>query len=171
MENGEWKMNDTVYGVSPGLVLHEMYTVGCADLGAPSLTIVTCVTVWANIVRPQHDRSLCRERPRTRLTITREHTVLPYGYAFADEFTNGAPRSYPRAPSLAATPQFTLAHPTVYISYGDIAMRRRLNHSVHSPFSIFHPPLFRKKEQRPALSKRNAVISLHFYQICEVNTL
>ena len=94
----------------------------------------------ANIVRPQHDRSLCRERPRTRLTITREHTVLPYGYAFADEFTNGAPRSYPRAPSLAAAPQFTLAHPTVYISYGDIAMRRRLNHSVHSPFSIFHPP-------------------------------
>ena len=171
MENGEWKMNDTVYGVSLGLVLHEMYTVGCADLGAPSLTIVTCVTVGANIVRPQHDRSLCRERPRTRLTITREHTVLPYGYAFADEFTNGAPRSYPRTPSLAATPQFTLAHPTVYISYGDIAMRRRLNHSVHSPFSIFHPPLFRKKEQRPALSKRNAVISLHFYQICEVNTL
>ena len=68
-------MNDTVYGVSPGLVLHEMYTVGCVDLGAPSLTIVTCVTVGANIVRPQHDRSLCRERPRTRLTITREHTV------------------------------------------------------------------------------------------------
>ena len=169
-------MNDTVYGVSPGLVLHEMYTVGCADLGAPSLTIVTCVTVGANIVRPQHDRSLCRERPRTRLTITREHTVLPYGYAFADEFTNGAPRSYPRAPSLAATPQFTLAHPTVYISYGDIAMRRRLNHSVHSPFSIFHPPFSilyysEKKEQRPALFKRNAVISLHFYQICEVNTL
>ena len=43
-------MNDTVYGVSPGLVLHEMYTVGCGkvncgnaaregalgyDLGAP----------------------------------------------------------------------------------------------------------------------------------------
>ena len=70
MENGEWKMNDTVYGVSPGLVLHEMYTVGCADLGAPSLTIVTCVTVGANIVRPQHDRSLCKERPHIRLTIT-----------------------------------------------------------------------------------------------------
>ena len=65
---------------------------------------------------------------------------------------------------IAAYPQFTLAHPAVYISYGDIAMRRRLNHSVHSL-------LFRKKEQRPALSKRNAVISLHFYQICEVNTL
>ena len=28
MENGEWKMNDTVYGVSPGLVLHEMYPEG-----------------------------------------------------------------------------------------------------------------------------------------------
>ena len=25
-------MNDTVYGVSPGLVLHEMYTVGCAEV-------------------------------------------------------------------------------------------------------------------------------------------
>ena len=37
---------------------------------------------------------------------------------------------------IAATLQFTLAHPTVYISYGDIAMRRRLNHSVHSPSSI-----------------------------------
>lgn len=56
--------------------------------------------------------------------------------------------------------------PGVYISYGDIAMRRRLNHSIHSPSSIIP-----KKEQRPALSKRNAVISLHFYQICEVNTL
>ena len=84
MENGEWKMNDTVYGVSPGLVLHEMYTVGCADLGAPSLTIVTCVTVGANIVRPQHDRSLCKERPSIRLTIVRAHTVRPYGYACAD---------------------------------------------------------------------------------------
>ena len=86
-------MNDTVYGVSPGLVLHEMYTVGCADLGAPSLTIVTCVTVGANIVRPQHDRSLCRERPRTRLTIMREHTVLPYGIDVADEFTDGGVRA------------------------------------------------------------------------------
>ena len=56
MENGEWKMNDTVYGVSLCLVLHEMYTVGCADLGAPSLTIVTCVTVGANIVRPETAR-------------------------------------------------------------------------------------------------------------------
>ena len=38
--------------------------------------------------------------------------VRPYGSASADEFTNGVPRSYPRAPSLAALPQFTLAHPT-----------------------------------------------------------
>ena len=149
-------MNDTVYGVSPGLVLHEMYTVGCADLGAPSLTIVTCVTVGANIVRPQHDRSLCRERPRTRLTITREHTVLPYGYAFADEFTNGAPRSYPRAPSLAAMPQFTLPHPTVMFVQLFVGMnmiyrcKRKRAHNVrpaenhpftvilHFPFSILH---------------------------------
>ena len=38
--------------------------------------------------------------------------VRPYGEVGADEFTNGVPRSYPRAPSLAALPQFTLAHPT-----------------------------------------------------------
>ena len=31
--------------------------------------------------------------------------VRPYGSASADEFTNGVPRSYPRAPSLAALPQ------------------------------------------------------------------
>ena len=37
---------------------------------------------------------------------------------------------------------------------------------VHFQFSILP-----KKEQRPALSKRNAVILLYFYQICEVNTL
>ena len=37
--------------------------------------------------------------------------VRPYGSAGADEFTNGVPRSYLRAPSLAALPQFTLAHP------------------------------------------------------------
>ena len=100
MENGEWKMNDTVYGVSPGLVLHEMYTVGCADLGAPSLTIVTCVTVGANIVRPQHDRSLCKERPHIRLTITWEHNVPLRDNVYRPD-SNGAPRSYPRAPSLA----------------------------------------------------------------------
>ena len=39
--------------------------------------------------------------------------VRPYGSAGADEFTNGVPRSYLRAPSLAALPQFTLPHPTI----------------------------------------------------------
>ena len=38
--------------------------------------------------------------------------VRPYGEVGVDEFTNGVPRSYPRAPSLAALPQFTLAPPT-----------------------------------------------------------
>ena len=41
-------MNDTVYGVSPGLVLHEMYTVGCADLGAPHPTITTMLYDMGN---------------------------------------------------------------------------------------------------------------------------
>ena len=103
-------MNDTVYGVSPGLVLHEMYTVGCADLGAPSLTIVTCVTVGATSVLPQRDRSLRKERPRIRLTIAWEANGLPYGIDVAYEFTYGAPRSYPRAPSLAALPQQSEIH-------------------------------------------------------------
>lgn len=40
------------------------------------------------------------------------NNVRPYGSAGADEFTNGVPRSYPRAPSLADLPQFTLAHST-----------------------------------------------------------
>ena len=97
-------MNDTVYGVSPGLVLHEMYTVGCADLGAPHLTIGTRIIVGATIGRPQRDRSLRKERPRIRLTIAWEANGLPYGIGVADEFTNSAPRSYPRAPSLAALP-------------------------------------------------------------------
>ena len=33
------------------------------------------------------------------------NNVRPYGSAGADEFTNGVPRSYPRAPSLAALPR------------------------------------------------------------------
>ena len=37
--------------------------------------------------------------------------VRPYGEVGVDEFTNGVPRSYHRAPSLAALLQFTLAHP------------------------------------------------------------
>ena len=108
--------------------------------------VCTCYPVGANIVRPQHDRSLCRERPRTRLTITREHTVLPYGYAFADEFTYGAPRSYPRAPSLAAMPQFTLPHPAVaslpFYHFFNIfmPMQRKRAHNVRPaenyPFTV-----------------------------------
>ena len=46
-----------------------MNIVGCDDLGALFLTIVTCVTVGATSVRPQRDRSLRKERPRIRLTI------------------------------------------------------------------------------------------------------
>ena len=45
------------------------------------LTIDTRTTVGANSVRPY-----------TRLTITREHTVLPYGITSADEFTFGGVR-------------------------------------------------------------------------------
>ena len=33
------------------------------------------------------------------------NNVRPYGSAGADEFTNGVPRSYPKAPSLVALPQ------------------------------------------------------------------
>ena len=40
--------------------------------------------VGANIVRPQRDRSLCKERPHIRLTITWEHNVLPYGITCTD---------------------------------------------------------------------------------------
>ena len=90
-----------------------MNIVGCDDLGALFLTIVTCVTVGATSVRPQRDRSLRKERPRIRLTIAWEANGLPYGIDVAYEFTYGAPRSYPRAPSLAALPQFTLSHPTI----------------------------------------------------------
>ena len=144
-----------------------MNIVGCDDLGALFLTIVTCVTVGATSVRPQRDRSLRKERPQrdrslrkerphTHLTTTREHTVLPYGINVADEFTNGAPRSYPRAPSLAAMPQFTLPHPTVMFVQLFVGMnmiyrcKRKRAHNVrpaenhpftvilHFPFSILH---------------------------------
>ena len=74
-----------------------MNIVGCDDLGALFLTIVTCVTVGATSVRPQRDRSLRKERPRIRLTIAWEANGLPYGIDVAYEFTYGAPRSYPRA--------------------------------------------------------------------------
>ena len=155
-------MNDTVYGVSPGLVLHEMYTVGCGkvncgkaarggalgyDLGAPFLTIVTCVIVGATIGRPQSDRSLCRERPRIRLTIAWEHTVLPYGINVADEFTDGGVRAEGELPEGQEKPLWSAPPYGIDKTYSN------------------------KQEQRPTESRWNAVISLHFYQICEVNTL
>ena len=54
-----------------------MNIVGCDDLGALFLTIVTCVTVGATSVRPQRDRSLRKERPRIRLTIAWEAFSVP----------------------------------------------------------------------------------------------
>ena len=51
--------------------------------------------VGANIVRPQHDRSLCKERPHIRLTITWEHNVPLRDNVYRPD-SNGAPRSYPR---------------------------------------------------------------------------
>ena len=70
-----------------------MNIVGCDDLGALFLTIVTCVTVGATSVRPQRDRSLRKERPRIRLTIAWEANGLPYGINAADESTFGGVRA------------------------------------------------------------------------------
>ena len=68
--------------------------------------------VGANIVRPQHDRSLCKERPHIRLTITWEHNVLPYGITCTDRI---ATVRRGRTPGHLLLPfgQFTLSHPTV----------------------------------------------------------
>ena len=92
----------TYYQSIKSVVTYTHFIVGCADLGAPHLTIGTRIIVGATIGRPQLDRSLRKERPRIRLTIAWEANGLPYGIGVADEFTNSAPRSYPRAPSLAA---------------------------------------------------------------------
>ena len=60
------------------------FTVGCDDLGAPYQTVGTiCIRI------------------RAHLTISWAANDRPYGMTVADEFTCGAPRSYPRAPSLA----------------------------------------------------------------------
>ena len=48
--------------------------------------------VGANIVRPQHDRSLCKERPHIRLTITWEHNVPPLRDDVYRSDSNGKPR-------------------------------------------------------------------------------
>ena len=122
-----------------------MNIVGCDDLGALFLTIVTCVTVGATSVRPQRDRSLRKERPRIRLTIAWEANGLPYGIDVAYEFTYGAPRSYPRAPSLAALPQFTLSHPTEnrFIIFLEMKKWRMADRYINSPFSIFNSQLLK----------------------------
>ena len=78
--------------------------------------------VWAHSVRPgsaksygswgEHSDSLRAAYGGCSLDAHCGGCVRPYGSAGADEFTSGVPRSYLRAPSLAALPQFTLAHPT-----------------------------------------------------------
>ena len=71
------------------------------------------------------------------------HTVRPYDIACADGL-HGAPRSYPRAPSLAALPQFTLSHPTENRSIIFLEMKkwRMADRYINSPFSIFNSQLF-----------------------------
>ena len=88
-------------------------------------------TIYCRLRRYPVGGAQCAPRPRKIIRFVGEHSdtlraayggcsldahcggcVRPYGSASADEFTNGVPRSYPRAPSLAALPQFTLAHPT-----------------------------------------------------------
>ena len=79
MENGEMEMNDTVYGVSRGLV--QMYTVGCADLSAaPSLTIVTCVTVGAGVRPPARLGACAGTRPAPEVNHNAGAHCAPYGY-------------------------------------------------------------------------------------------
>mgnify|MGYP004591346003 FL=1 len=67
------------------VVTYTHFIVGCDDLGAPHLTIGTRIIVGATIGRPQRDRSLRKERPRTRLIITWEANGLPYGVDYTDQ--------------------------------------------------------------------------------------
>ena len=67
------------------VVTYTHFIVGCDDLGAPHLTIGTRIIVGATIGRPQRDRSLRKERPHTRLIITREANGLPYGVDYTDQ--------------------------------------------------------------------------------------
>ena len=89
------------------------------------------VTIYCRLRRYPVGGAQCAPRQRKIIWFVGEHSdslraayggcsldahcggcVRPYGSAGADEFTNGVPRSYLRAPSLAALPQFTVAHPT-----------------------------------------------------------
>ena len=80
--------------------------------------------VGANIIRPQHDRSLCKERPHIQLTITWEHNVLPYGMTCTDRI---ATVRRGRTPGHLLLPfgQFTLSHPTM--SYATAGKRCRFD--------------------------------------------
>ena len=114
--------------------LDKMYPVGCDDLGAPYQTVGTiCIRI------------------RAHLTISWADNDRPYGITVADEFTCGAPGSYPRAPSLALR-AIHLGAP-----YGinrandknichkitpDKQKRRTENPYGNSPFSIFHSHFF-----------------------------
>ena len=82
-----------------------MNIVGCDDLGALFLTIVTCVTVGATSVRPQRDRSLRKERPASVNHSVRQWPPLQK-VDVADEFTCSAPRSYPGHPLLCTVCKF-----------------------------------------------------------------
>ena len=79
------------------------------------------------------DGSVLRGRPMAAPTVKRLQIVR-----------NGAPRSYPRAPSLAALPQFTLSHPTENRSIIFLEMKkwRMADRYINSPFSIFNSQLF-----------------------------
>ena len=109
-------------GNSPCAALHDIccqmisqYTVGCADPGAPHQTN------WQVYNRRGEHCS-----PQTRL-IGRcvGAQCAPLRNRLCRPDANGAPRSYPREPSLAALPQFALPHPTVKYFSADKIRRCR----------------------------------------------
>ena len=81
-----------------------------------------CYLVGAHSMRPGSAKSYGTWANNVRL----------YGSAGADEFTNGVPRSYTRAPSLAALLQFTVAHPTEKIVHTEKIF---LELTIHGQFS------------------------------------
>ena len=114
--------------------LDKMYPVGCDDLGAPYQTVGTiCIRI------------------RAHLTISWAANDRPYGITVADEFTCGAPGSYPRAPSLALRAIHLGAPYGKYCASDKICTtksnandmhpikkRRTENPYGNSPFSIFN---------------------------------
>ena len=116
--------------------LDKMYPVGCDDLGAPYQTVGTiCIRI------------------RAHLTISWAANDRPYGITVADEFTCGAPGSYPRAPSLALRAIHLGAPYGKYCASDKICTtksnandmhpikngeRKTLTVILHSPFSILN---------------------------------